>query len=110
MLESDPNLPARAKLQALSILLRRVALTLHSREEVAGLTGENWLYWLDAATGGARFSEGPGRWLVEAPYRQAPDEAELAELLAICQDWLIALAKVKKPGKESQTRLAGKAA
>jgi hypothetical protein len=110
LLENDPDMPARTKLQALSILLRRVALTLHPRKEVAGLMGENWLRWLDEVTGDTRFSEGPGRWLAEAPYRPVPDVVELAELLALCRDWLNALAKVKKPRTKSQSLLAGKAA
>ncbi|MGR5063544.1 DUF4381 domain-containing protein [Photobacterium sp. DNB22_13_2] len=41
LLEQQPDLPA------LDILLRRVALTYFPRNEVAGLTGEAWLGWLD---------------------------------------------------------------
>lgn len=108
LLESDPDMPVRTKLQSLSILLKRVALTLHPRMEVAGLTGESWLRWLDEVTGDTRFSKGPGRWLAEAPYRPVPDAAELAELLTLCRDWLSALGKVKQPRTKSQSLLAGK--
>ena len=87
-LEADTAMPVQEKLQALSILMKRVALTLHPREAVAGLAGENWLLWLDAATGDNRFSQGPGRWLAEAPYRPAPDAIVLAELLELCRDWV----------------------
>lgn len=55
--------------------------------------GEAWLRWLDQTLGEAQFSQGPGRWLAEAPYRPAP-EADLEALLALCRSWLKALSKV----------------
>ena len=93
-LESDQRMSAEAKLRRLSILLRRTALTLYSREHVAGLIGEDWLRWLDQAFGEPRFSRGPGRLLVDAPYRPA-QPGPLKELLALSREWLLALAKTK---------------
>ena len=90
-LEADTATPVPEKLQALSILMKRLALTLHPRATVAGLTGEDWLLWLDTATGDTRFSQGAGRWLAEAPYRRAPDATVLAELLELCRDWVKAV-------------------
>lgn len=87
-LEADRSMTAREKLQALSVLMKRVALSLRPRASVAGLTGEDWLGWLDETAGAARFREGPGRRLAEAPYRPAPDAAELAEVLEECRNWL----------------------
>jgi len=54
---------------AVSILLRRLALTRFPRERVAGLSGASWLAFLDATGGGDAFSHGPGRMLGELPYR-----------------------------------------
>ena len=54
---------------AVSILLRRLALTRFPRERVAGLSGASWLAFLDATGGGDAFSRGPGRMLAELPYR-----------------------------------------
>jgi hypothetical protein len=87
-LEANGGVPVREKLQALSMLMKRVALSLDARENVAGLAGEAWLRWLDEAAGGSRFREGSGRRLAEAPYRPDPSQAEVDELLGICRGWL----------------------
>jgi hypothetical protein len=73
--------------RGLSRLLRRYALTAFPGEAAAALTGEDWLAFLDAHGGDGRFGAGPGRQLVEAPYRAAMDVAtdELAELV---RDWI----------------------
>ena len=52
-----------------SELLRRTMLAYAPRSEVAGLTGDAWLAWLDRDLDQPRFREGPGRSLLELPYR-----------------------------------------
>jgi hypothetical protein len=94
-LQADAGLSPQEKLRRLSALLRRIALTLHPRQQVAGLAGEDWLRWLDETLGEPRFSRGPGRLLAEAPYRPVP-EANLDELLALCRDWVRASSKPRK--------------
>ena len=83
-----------ALLAALSVLLRRVAMESASRAEVAALTGESWLEWLDAQLEDKRFSAGPGRALAEAPYR-APDAVVAGvdgdALLRLCEEWVAAV-------------------
>jgi hypothetical protein len=93
-LEGDAGLSPDVKLRRLSILLRQTALTLYPRQQVAGLAGEDWLRWLDETLGEPRFSQGPGRLLLDAPYRPAP-AAGLDELLALCRDWLLVLSRTK---------------
>lgn len=70
-----------------SALLRRICLSLYPREQVASLTGEAWLAFLDRTLPGEQFSHGAGRILVDGPYRpevQLDGEA----LLALCHKWI----------------------
>jgi len=52
----------------MSILIRRIAITLFGRRKVAGLAGENWLKFLDETSGTTFFTSGNGRLLISAPY------------------------------------------
>ena len=52
-----------------SELLRRTMLAYAPRADVAGLTGDAWLDWLDRDLPAPRFREGAGRELVDLPYR-----------------------------------------
>ena len=54
----------------LSELLRRTMLAYAPRNEVAGLTGGNWLRWLDQGLEEKPFSEGSGQNLESLPYRR----------------------------------------
>lgn len=77
------------KLQQLSALLRRVAISVAPRRECAGLTGEEWLRYLDQSVKGSPFSEGVGRCLAEAHYRKDVSEAiDMPALIALCEQWL----------------------
>ncbi len=53
----------------LSDLLRRTMLAYAPRNEVAGLTGQSWLQWLDQGLDEKPFSEGSGRDVESLPYR-----------------------------------------
>ena len=54
----------------LSALLRRTMLAYAPRSKVAGLTGEAWLEWLDRDLAVPQFRQGPGRKMLELPYRR----------------------------------------
>ena len=56
---------------ALAILLRRVAMKLHGRRDVAGLIGDDWLERLDHLFQTDVFSKGPGRGVATFPYSAA---------------------------------------
>jgi len=77
----------------LSVLLRRIALSYYPREEVAGLSGEAWLRYLDNSHSWLQpngFSEGAGRLLLAGPYQRQIDGDVLA-LHALCGEWLVRL-------------------
>lgn len=60
----------------LSGLLRRAMLAYAPRHEIAGLTGDTWLEWLDRGLEERPFSEGPGRKLKDLPYRKLPADPD----------------------------------
>lgn len=51
-----------------SALLRRAMLAYAPRGQVAGLTGEAWLAWLDRGLEQPLFADGPGRAIISLPY------------------------------------------
>jgi len=71
----------------LSILLKRIALAHKPRDQVAGLTGEDWLRFLDRGLGDLSFSQGVGQVLKEGPY--APRcEIDAANLIKLVRRWI----------------------
>ena len=97
--------------RSLSILLRRVSITCHPGHDVAGMTGERWLHWLDQVQGndkanGARFESDTGRQLLSAPY--LPDDAKVdfdaLAMIKLCESWLLASHKkgANKQGADKQ--------
>ncbi len=85
----DPQRLARE----LSRLLRRVAISRFPREEVAGLVGDDWLAFLDRTFEGDGFARGPGRILVEAPYRSGSQELDADALFELVRRWLEAVTR-----------------
>jgi len=67
----EQGVDGRSFAAAISVLLRRLALARYPRERVAGLAGRQWLDFLDRTGGSGGFTQGPGRILAEAPYRQS---------------------------------------
>lgn len=69
----------------LATLLRRAAMNRHPRVQVAGLTGRDWLEFLDDDT--HQFTNGVGACLSTAPYArgQAPD---FDALFTLCEKWV----------------------
>ena len=91
--ENSNNKSQLAK--SLSVLLRRANITYNPRTNVAGLTGESWLAWLDKTSkktaANSRFQSDTGKILLSAPY--LPDDATLDfnadELIQLCETWLL---------------------
>ncbi|MCX7096587.1 MAG: DUF4381 domain-containing protein [Methylococcales bacterium] len=89
----------REKLRELSMLIRRVAISINPRQQVASLTGRAWLDFLDQSLAAAPFSTGYGQLLIDAPYRNNPvDDQEISQLISLCESWLKAQThSAKKP-------------
>jgi len=84
----------RAKaLSEVPVLLKGAALSAFPRNDVAGLSGERWLAFLDKTMGGKNFTEGEGRLLPELAYApvqriaQLPDE-QISNLLQLVRRWI----------------------
>lgn len=74
-------------LRELSELLKRTSITRYGRETVAGLSGDQWLQFLDQSGSTQQFSRGPGRALIHDKYRPHP-EIDSDELIQLCERWL----------------------
>ena len=75
-------------LQDVSILLRRTAICVDSRDKVAALTGEAWLQYLDSGMSAPEFSDGSGRVLINGPYRKAELDFEPQSLYLLVNRWV----------------------
>ena len=81
-----------AALVDLAALLKRVALVAYAREQVAALSGNAWLTFLDRTGGTARFTQGPGAVLAEVSSRPGLgatlDPKQVAALISTARDWI----------------------
>lgn len=84
----DGHSPAEVA-TGVSMLLRRVALMRYERNQVASLTGRDWLAFLDARGGNGEFVDGVGTVLATAPYA-AHDltNANSAALIDLARQWI----------------------
>jgi len=85
----------------LSVLMRRIAVTLYPRREVARLTGEAWLEFLDRPLRGTKepeaFRSGIGRVLLEAPYNPRC-QVDGKALLKLTERWIAAATREASHG------------
>lgn len=73
-------------LLTLAELVKRVALAAYPRDQVAGLTGDAWLRFLDQTGGMTAFSSGPGRALTQV-YDRVPS-SPTPELYELVRQWI----------------------
>jgi len=72
-----------------SEFLRQVALASYPREQVAGLSGDAWLSFLDATGGGEGFRNGPGSVIGHAAYRpDAGFDVDAEALADLIKHWI----------------------
>ena len=75
-------------LAAYSALLKRIALTRYPRGQVAHLTGEAWVDFLDKAGDTDEFSMGAGQVLVDANYRPVQADIDVDALHDLAKHWI----------------------
>jgi len=85
--------------KSLSILLRRASISYYPKADIAGLTGNNWLSYLDESKTNSSadnsFQSDIGKVLLSAPY--LPDKSlyedskldfDAQRLIRLCESWL----------------------
>ncbi len=73
--------------QNLSVLLRRICISVFDRNKTASMTGKEWLQFLDEYIDNREFSQGIGSVLITAPY-QATVNFDHDELLSLVTNWI----------------------
>lgn len=68
-------------------LLKRVALTTFPRDNVANLTGEAWVAFLDQTGKTREFTMGPGQVLIDGQYAPVTT-VDIERLHALGQSWI----------------------
>lgn len=71
---------------AISAILKRAALVAYPRAEVAALTGDKWLAFLDRSAATRDFTDGPAAGLARAAYGGAPGQG--GDALAAARRWV----------------------
>jgi len=86
----DENHDRVQLVKALSVLMRRASISYYPRVHSAGLTGQQWLQYLDSTAQTKGFEHGAGKILASAPYLPANKQLDIDfnEVFTLCQDWL----------------------
>lgn len=79
----------------ISTLMRRTALHYFRRDVIAGLSGQDWLNFLNSSGNTTQFTAETGQLLIDAPYRQYQN-TDLAPLFTLTHQWLTIIAKNKR--------------
>jgi len=76
------------RLSELNILLKQTALTAYKTEDVASLTGNAWINFLDRSARTDQFTQGPGKLLLAGPYSKTSPSDDLAKLVKLAEQWI----------------------
>ncbi|MCW9046935.1 MAG: DUF4381 domain-containing protein [Gammaproteobacteria bacterium] len=81
-------------IRAISALLRRIALSYLPREDIASLTGEQWIKQLNNLCSQNIFTDEIALQLESAPY-MPQSNIDNKKLLATCESWIQALPETR---------------
>lgn len=94
--ENPKNINIAAEI---STLIRRTALLYFPRADIAGLSGNDWLNFLNCSGNTTQFTEETGRMLIDAPYRKN-SSLDLMPLISLTQAWLVTISKKNRLAME----------
>ena len=88
---SDVKADDNSVLSELSVLMRRVALAVLPRSQIAAATDQQWLAALDSLGNTREYSDGVGQLLDRAPYKKHRSVAEedLSQLLDLTEATIV---------------------
>ena len=76
-------------LQHLNQLLKQTALANKSTTDIAALSGNEWLDFLDFTGKTTQFNQGAGRVLNHGPYTPSVPELDVVTLRQLCKQWIM---------------------
>ena len=81
---------SRAAAIRIATLLKRTALSVFRRAEVASLSGDAWILFLESKASEASFSIASSQLLIEASFRQSPpdNQRDVVQLLDEARRWI----------------------
>ncbi len=88
----------------LSTLMRRIAISLYPRADVAGLTAQAWLEFLDKTGDETAFTQGPGSILSHGPYQPLTEAFDAEVLLQLCEAWARQAMKMARNRSDSRSK------
>ncbi|NBS17983.1 MAG: DUF4381 domain-containing protein [Gammaproteobacteria bacterium] len=92
-LESRTDMKAEERLQSISAIIKRFAMSIAPREEVAGLSGDAFFEWIKARINDQSFSSSRLELLRTSPYQRISEDLDLDVLMTDCRQLLTALQK-----------------
>ena len=92
-LESRTDIKAEERLQSISAIIKRFAMSIAPREEVAGLSGDAFFEWIKARINDQSFSSSRLELLRTSPYQRISEDLDLDVLMTDCRQLLTALQK-----------------
>lgn len=84
------DIEQRAAFSELPVLVKQTVLSICPRGDVASLSGDDWLRFLDGTYRGDAFTQGPGRQLPELAYGNADavDRVHVEQLVQLVRHWI----------------------